>query len=112
LHLPLTVATRHLLGAAEFAAMRPGVRLVNTARGELVDGDALAQALRSGQVRAYSADVAAGEPPDPADPLLGAPNTMFTPHMAYLSQASARRYELDPARNLVAALRKKGALTR
>jgi D-3-phosphoglycerate dehydrogenase len=110
LHLPLTPATARLLGPAEFAAVKSGVILVNTARGGLVDTAALVAALRDGRVGAYHADVAGGEPPVAGDPILAAPNTLVTPHMAFLSEGSLRRYELKPAENLVAALKRKGIL--
>lgn len=85
LHLPLTDETRHLIDAAAFALMREGAVLVNTARGPLVDEDALVDALRSGRLRAAALDVFAGEPLDPAHPLLTFDNVVVAPHAAWLT---------------------------
>ena len=91
LHLPLTEATRGLIGAAEIAAMKPGAVLINTARGGLVDADALAQALHSGKLAGAGLDVFPEEPVDPASPLLSAPNVVATPHVAWLTQETFAR---------------------
>lgn len=82
LHAPAIAATRHMINAASIARMKPGVVLVNCARGSLVDETALAEALQQGQVGAAALDVLDGEPPDPDSPLYGAPNVIMTPHMA------------------------------
>ncbi|WNI16463.1 NAD(P)-dependent oxidoreductase [Actinacidiphila sp. ITFR-21] len=79
LHVPLTDATRHLLGAREFGLMRPGVVLVNTARGDVVDERALDDALASGRVAAAALDVFPREPPPPT-PLLARRNVVLSPH--------------------------------
>ncbi|MBI5528070.1 MAG: hydroxyacid dehydrogenase [Deltaproteobacteria bacterium] len=80
LHAPLNDETRGMLGRAAIVSMKDGVIVVNTARGELVDEQAMAEALVSGKVRAYAADVFHSEPPS-GSPLLSAPNTVFTPHV-------------------------------
>jgi D-3-phosphoglycerate dehydrogenase len=80
IHLPKTPETLGLIGAAELAATRPGVIIVNAARGGLVDEDALADALRSGQVAAAGIDVYAREPCTDS-PLFRLPNTVVTPHL-------------------------------
>lgn len=85
LHLPLTEATRNLLDGAAFGRMRDGAVLVNTARGALVDEDALVAALGSGRLRAAALDVFAGEPVDPAHPLLAFDNVVVAPHAAWLT---------------------------
>lgn len=82
LHTPLNPDTRHLLDAAAFAAMKPGVVVVNTARGPIIDEAALVDALNSGQVGAAGLDVLEREPPDPDNPLLGLDNVILTPHVA------------------------------
>jgi lactate dehydrogenase-like 2-hydroxyacid dehydrogenase len=80
LHVPLTPATRHLIGAAELACMKPTAVLVNTARGAVVDELALARALEEGTIFAAGLDVYSGEPAvDPA--LLAAPRTVLLPHI-------------------------------
>jgi len=87
LHLPLVDGTRGLIGRNELAGMRPEAILVNTARGGLVDETALADALRSGRLRAAALDVFAEEPP--LDPVLAAlPNVVLTPHIGGLSERS------------------------
>jgi len=91
LHLPLTPDTRGLIGAEAIAAMRPGAILINTARGELVDEAALAAALASGRLRGAGLDVFAQEPVDPANPLLGLPNVVVAPHMAWLTPETLDR---------------------
>lgn len=91
LHCPLTQETRGMIGREALAKMQPGVRVINTARGPLVDEEAMAQALRSGHVRCYMADVLSSEPPDAANPLLYAPNTVITPHVAWAPRQTRER---------------------
>ncbi len=81
-HVPLTPETRHLMGPGEFAAMRRGAIFVNTARGGLVDQDALAVALDSGQVRAAALDVTEPEPLPAGHPLAARDDVIVTPHVA------------------------------
>jgi glycerate dehydrogenase len=90
LHCPLTAETRHLIGAPELAAMRPGAILINTARGGLVDGEALAAALRAGTLGGAGIDVLPVEPPSHGDPLLAGdiPNLIVTPHVAWASEVA------------------------
>jgi glyoxylate reductase len=80
LHVPLTESTFHLIGAAELALMKPTAVLVNTARGPVVDEDALADALEAGTIHGAGLDVFAGEPS--VNPrLLGAPRITLLPHI-------------------------------
>jgi len=86
LHAPLTATTRDLIDAAALARLPRGAVLINTARGELVDEDALAAALRSGQVGGAALDVRRQEPPTKPDPLEGCPNLILTPHVAGITR--------------------------
>ncbi len=86
LHTPLTPETRHLIGAPEFALMKPHAILINTSRGPVIDEEALIAALQSGQILGAGLDVTEQEPVDPANPLLTMPNVIVTPHMASLSE--------------------------
>lgn len=83
LHCPLTDANRGLIGEAAIAKMKPAARVINTARGPLVNSAAMAAALACGRVGCYMADVMDTEPPRAYDPLLSAPNTVITPHVAW-----------------------------
>jgi phosphoglycerate dehydrogenase-like enzyme len=88
LHAPLLDSTRCLIGAGELRRMRPSAILVNTARGAVVDEEALARALTEGRLRAAALDVFATEPPPPSSPLLALPNVVLSPHIAGLSEQS------------------------
>jgi D-3-phosphoglycerate dehydrogenase / 2-oxoglutarate reductase len=104
LHVPSTPETRGLLGVAELALLRPGAGLVNVARGDLVESAALVAALESGHLSGAALDVFATEPAAPDDPLLTAPNTLLSPHIAWLSPRSERRAILAAITAVVAAL--------
>jgi D-3-phosphoglycerate dehydrogenase len=80
LHLRSSPETRGLLGAAAFARMRPGAIFINTARGDIVDEAALAEALRSGHLGGAGIDVFTKEPVPAGHPLLAAPNVLLSPH--------------------------------
>jgi D-3-phosphoglycerate dehydrogenase / 2-oxoglutarate reductase len=102
LHVPLTDETRCLIGPATLAKMRDGVRLVNTARGELVDEAALADALRSGKVAAAALDVFSEEPY--SGPLLALDNVIATPHLAASTEEAQDRAGVIVAQQVAAAL--------
>jgi len=87
LHLPLSDATRNMIGARELGLMKPTALLINTARGGLVDEDALAEALMRRTIGGAGFDVLSQEPPSQANPLLGLrlPNFILTPHVAWAS---------------------------
>ena len=91
LHCPLTDATRHLINRDTLALMRRGAILINTARGPLVDEAAVAEALHSGQLAAFGADVLSTEPPTADNPLLTAPNAYTTPHIAWATLEARQR---------------------
>jgi D-3-phosphoglycerate dehydrogenase len=82
LHVPLIDATRHLISTQTIAKMKTGVRIINTARGELINEFDLAAALDSGKVAAAALDVLSEEPPPAGNPLLRHPKVIVTPHIA------------------------------
>jgi D-3-phosphoglycerate dehydrogenase len=102
LHLPLTDETRGVLGRDAFARMRDGVRLVNAARGELVDEAALVEALESGKVAGAALDVFSSEPYD--GPLLGLEHVVVTPHLAASTAEAQDRAGVIVAEQVVCAL--------
>lgn len=91
LHVPLTEETRGLIGATTLARMKPGAVLVNTARGELVDEAALADALRSGRLAGAGLDVLSGEPVGADHPLFALENLVITPHISWLTPETIAR---------------------
>ena len=110
LHVPLTDATRHLVGAAEIAAMKPGACIVNTARGGVLDETAMARALASGRLGAAALDVFEDEPLPAGSPLVGVPDLYLTPHIAGLTEeANARTGELVASRIRNALARGRGS---
>ncbi|WP_420114871.1 NAD(P)-dependent oxidoreductase [Pseudactinotalea sp.] len=91
LHARLTDETRHLIDADTLRTVRPGLVLVNTARGGLVDHDAVVAALHDGTLGAVGLDVYDPEPPAPDDPIRTAPRTVLTPHLAGATKETALR---------------------
>ena len=85
LHCAVTEETRNLVDAALLRRMKPTAYLINTARGALVDEEALAQALRGGKLKYACLDVTDPEPPAADSPLRGIPNCIMTPHLAGLA---------------------------
>lgn len=83
LHCPLTDDTREMMNARSLAKMKHGALLINTGRGPLVNEQAVADALKSGLLGGYAADVLCSEPPSGDCPLLSAPNAYITPHIAW-----------------------------
>ena len=93
LHCPLNEHTRHFIGARELALLKPGALVVNTARGGLIDEQALADALRSGHLGGAATDVLSVEPPTTGNPLLAndLPRLIVTPHNAWGSREARQR---------------------
>lgn len=91
LHCPLTDDTRHLINAEALRQMKPTAILINTGRGPLVNEADVAEALSSGHLAAYCADVLSEEPPRAENPLLGLPNAYITPHIAWATREARIR---------------------
>jgi glycerate dehydrogenase len=93
LHCPLTPATTGLIGARELSLMKPDALLINTARGALVDLQALVDALKSGDLGGAAIDVLPQEPPVDGSPILepGIPNLIVTPHIAWAAFEARQR---------------------
>lgn len=91
LHCPLTPDTRELVNAKTLGMMKRGAVVINTGRGPLVNENDVAEALRSGQLAAYGADVMCQEPPREDNPLLAEPNAFITPHVAWATIDARRR---------------------
>jgi glycerate dehydrogenase len=102
LHCPLTDATRGLIGAPQLALMKPHALLINTARGGLIDGHALADALKAKRLAGAGLDVLAREPPSLDDPLLDpeVPNLLVTPHVAWAAREARQRCLDEIAANI------------
>jgi glycerate dehydrogenase len=102
LHCPLTDATRGLIGARELKLMKPDALLINTARGALIDSEALAAALKAGRLGGAGIDVLPQEPPVEGDPLLDSqiPNLLVTPHIAWAAREARQRCIDEMAANI------------
>ena len=104
-HTPLTPDTRGLVGEAALRRMKPTAYLVNTARGPVVDTDALVGALRAGEIAGAALDVTDPEPLPADHPLLDAPNLLVLPHLGSATHATRERMADMAADNLLAGLR-------
>lgn len=104
LHAVITDETRHLVDAASLAKMKHGVRIINAARGALVDEVALAEAIQSGQVAGAAVDVYGQEPPPADHPLIRLAGVVHTPHLAASTSDAQVEVAVQAARQIVAAL--------
>lgn len=100
LHTPLSAETRNLVGPAEIAKMKPGVRIINCARGGLIDEDALAEALTAGKVAGAAVDVFEPEPPPTDNVLVNHPQVLVTPHLAASTEEAQISVAVEAARLL------------
>lgn len=103
LHLPLNEGTRKLINAEKIALMKDGVVLVNTARSQLIDYDALTAGLKEGKIRGYATDVYEYEPPEHL-PLFDLPNVLLTPHLGGTTIESNLRMGNTAVANVLAVL--------
>jgi glyoxylate reductase len=104
LHCPLTPETYHLIDSRALGRMRPTAILINTARGPIVDHDALREALIAGEIAGAALDVTDPEPLPPDDPLLSAPNLIVVPHIASATRVTRERMAELAVDNLLAGL--------
>jgi D-3-phosphoglycerate dehydrogenase len=104
LHLPLVPETRHLIGGAQLARMKPSAYLINTARGGLVDHAALAAALVAGKLAGAGLDVQDPEPPKLDQPPWNDPRVIVTPHAAFVSRESLENLRTRTARQVATRL--------
>jgi len=105
IHVPLTEQTLKIKGHREFGLMRPGALFINTARGEVVDQEALAAALECGQLGGAAIDCISPEPPPPGHPLLNLSpaardRLLLTPHLAGVTLGAFRRMLLNALENM------------
>lgn len=107
LHCPLTTDTHHLIDTASLMKMKPSAFLINTARGALIDEEALALALQQGIIAGAALDVLSEEPPPSTHPLLNPaiPNLVLTPHIAWATQEAMQLLVEQLAQNLTAYMR-------
>lgn len=105
LHCPLFDNNRGMIDKAAIGRMKPGVLILNTSRGPLINEADLAEALKSGHVAGAALDVLSSEPPSPSNPLLSAPNCIVTPHIAWATKEARTRLMNIATDNLSAFLK-------
>jgi len=110
IHVPLSPGTRHLIDAAVLNRMKPTAHLINTARGSIVDEQALIDALTQGRIAGAALDVVEQEPPVPGASLLACPNLILTPHTAFYSEESLVDLQTKAAEEVVRVLTGQTAL--
>ena len=104
IHAPLTESTRGMIDAARLRQMKATAFIINTARGAIIDQDALVRALEEGWIAGAALDVFVPERLSPDHPLLELPNVITTPHVAFYSEESLRDLEIQAAENVAAVL--------
>ncbi len=106
LHIPSTADTKNIISREVMSLMKPTAVIINTARGQVVDNQALADLLKAGKISGAAVDIYEKEPPlDPDHPLLSAPNTILLPHIAYATEeAMIKRFEIVKE-NIIAFLK-------
>jgi D-3-phosphoglycerate dehydrogenase len=105
LHTVLTAQTRHLIGERELSMAKPSLRLINTARGDLVDTEALVRAIEEGRIAGAALDVFPEEPPDMENPVLHNDRIIVTPHLGASTAEAQERVAVDVAAQILAILR-------
>ncbi len=100
LHMPLTPETKHMLDRKSLTAAKPGLRIINCARGGLIDEEALHEALESGQVAGAALDVFESEPPPADHPLLSDPRVVLTPHLGASTREAQENVGIEIAVNI------------
>lgn len=101
LHTPLTPETSKMIGEKALGKMKPTAWLINTARGGVVDTEALAAALQNGRIAGASLDVMPQEPPAVNDPLRSLPNVILTPHSAFYSEGSLQELQVKAVKRII-----------
>src|SRR5579884_3158746 len=104
IHVPLSSETRGMIGAEQLAKMKDGVRIINCARGGIIDEPALAEAIQSGKVAGAALDVFTKEPPEPDNPLLSLPENVLTPHLGASTEEAQINVAIDVAEQIADVL--------
>jgi D-3-phosphoglycerate dehydrogenase / 2-oxoglutarate reductase len=107
LHVPLLKETEKMIGEKEFSLMRPETYLINTARGAIIDEEALLTALNEEKIAGFAADVLAVEPPEKNYPLVNHPKTLITPHTGSLTASTYHYMCLSTVKNVIAVLERR-----
>ena len=105
LHIPSTSETRHIIGAKEIEAMKDGVFIINTARGKVIDEEALIKALLTGKVKAAALDVFENEPLSTDSPLCGMDNVILTPHLGASNLEGMQRMAVQVAEGVLKSIK-------
>lgn len=103
-HVPLTPATKNLIGERELGLIKPAARLINCARGGIIDEAALSQALQEGRLAGAALDVFVQEPPPADSPFLNSPRVVVTPHLGASTREAQVAVAIDVARQIVSVL--------